>query len=123
MSRRRAKPLPLQMAELAVAVPQVMGHRLTRLAMAGPNPSARDQREFQRMATEKAAAMGEAWFAMWMQGVATQQRLALAAVTGLAMPSTAALTRAGLGVLGHGLAPVHRRAVANAKRLSRTKLK
>jgi hypothetical protein len=28
-----------------------------------------------------------------------------------------------LGVLGKGLAPVHRKAVANAKRLARTKLR
>jgi hypothetical protein len=30
---------------------------------------------------------------------------------------------AALGVLGKGMAPVHRRAVANAKRLGRTKLR
>jgi len=33
------------------------------------------------------------------------------------------LQSAALGVLGHGLAPVHRTAVANAKRLSRTRLR
>lgn len=111
------------MAEMAVAVPQVMGHRLTRMALSGPQPSARDQREFTQMSLEKAAAFGESWFAMWMQAVAAQQRLALTAITSMALPSTAALTRAGLGVLGHGMAPVHRRAVANAKRLGRTKLR
>lgn len=123
MTRPRAKPLPLQMAELALAVPQVVGHRLTRLALAGAAPSARDRREFQRMGAEKAAAFGESWLAMWMQAAQAQQRLALAMVTGMALPSTAALTRAGLGVLGQGLAPVHRRAMANAKRLQRTRLK
>jgi hypothetical protein len=40
-----------------------------------------------------------------------------------AWPSTAALTRAGLGVLGHGMSPVSRRASANAKRLAKTKLR
>ena len=32
-------------------------------------------------------------------------------------------TKGSLGVLGKGLAPVHRKAVANAKRLGRTKLR
>jgi hypothetical protein len=37
--------------------------------------------------------------------------------------SLAQLHHAALGVLGKGLAPVHRKAVANAKRLGRTKLR
>jgi len=34
-----------------------------------------------------------------------------------------AMQKAALGVIGSGLAPVHRKAVANAKRLGRTKLR
>lgn len=122
-SRRRAKPLAVQMAELALAAPQVVGHRVTRMALAGASPSARDRREFHQMGAEKLAAMGESWFAMWVQAFHAQQQLALGMMKTAALPTTAALTRAGLGVLGHGLAPVHQRAVANSKRLARTKLK
>lgn len=123
MTRRTAKPLPVQMAELAFAVPQVVAHRVTRMALAGHAPSARDRKEFQLMSNEKTAAFGQACFAMWLHGFHAQQQLALAMMKTAALPSTAALTRAGLGVLGKGLAPVHRTAVANAKRLSRTPLK
>jgi hypothetical protein len=35
----------------------------------------------------------------------------------------AQLQHATLGILGKGLGPVHRKAVANAKRLARTKLR
>ena len=67
MATRRTRKTPSiarQAAELAVAVPQVIAHRLTRLALAGPAPSARDRREFQRMGAEKAAAFAESWNAM-----------------------------------------------------------
>lgn len=64
---RKAPPVTRQAAELAVAVPQVIAHRLTRLALAGPAPSARDRREFQRMGVEKAAAFAESWNAMARQ--------------------------------------------------------
>jgi hypothetical protein len=37
--------------------------------------------------------------------------------------SVAQLQHATLGILGKGLGPVHRKAVANAKRLARTKLR
>lgn len=123
MPRRRVKPISVQMAELAFAAPQVVAHRVTRMALAGASPSARDRREFHQMGAEKLAAAGEAWFAMWVQALHAQQQLALGAMKTAALPSTASLTRAGLGVLGQGMAPLHRRAVANAKRLARTRLK
>jgi len=49
----------------------------------------------------------------------------LAAATGKTPSAASAkqLHKAALGVLGKGFAPVHRKAVANAKRLSRTKLR
>ncbi len=40
-----------------------------------------------------------------------------------AAASASQLHKAALGVLGKGFAPVHRKAVANAKRLARTKLR
>ena len=126
---RSSRSLATQLTEMAIAVPQVMAHRLTRLARAGPTPSARDRREFDLMSAEKTAAFSESWAAMWMQACVAQQRLAFGWLRSSGWPfvfmqrlpsaatSRAQLTRAGLGVLGKGLAPVHRRAVANAKRL------
>ena len=46
---RKPKPAAVQAAELALAVPQVVAHRMARMALAGHSPSARDQREFQMM--------------------------------------------------------------------------
>ena len=60
----KSPPLARQAAERAVAVPQVIAHRLARLARAGPAPSARDREEFRRMGAEKAAAFAESWNAM-----------------------------------------------------------
>lgn len=86
--------------EMLLASGQVIGMRVGRMALAGPNPSARDRKEFTRMGAEKleaaahsglgmAAQMQKTWWDTWAQ-------LALA-----------------------GLHPVHRAATANARRLSR----
>jgi len=136
MTTRRKRPghsLAVRTAELAFAVPQVVAHRVTRMALSGPKPSTRDRREFERMVAEKNAAFGESWKAMATQAALANQALAasffksfLAVSRGKkpsATRSAAELQRAALGVLGKGLAPVHRKAVANAKRLGRTKLR
>ena len=85
------------------------------------------------MVAEKNDAFGESWRAMAAQAALANQALAasffrsfLAAAAGKKPPAAATakqLHKAALGVLGKGLAPVHRKAVANAKRLSRTKLR
>ena len=132
--RTRAKSsLAQQTAELALAAPQVIAHRMTRMALAGPNPSPRDRKEFVRMVTEKNSAFGEAWQAMALHGARAQQALGASLFASLLSiargrrpspaRSMAQLQHATLGVLGKGLAPVHRKAVANAKRLARTKLR
>lgn len=129
---RKAQTLATQSAELALAVPQVMAHRLTRMALAGAKPSAQDQREMHQMVAEKRQAFAAAWTAMALEGLRTQQQLAISmmglwAPAGWGQTSMGALARqmqgATLSVLGQGLKPVHRKAVANAKRLSRTKLR
>lgn len=132
--RTRAKTsLALQAAELALAVPQVVSHRLARMALSGPRLSERDRKEFALMVAEKNAAFGEAWQAMATHGARANQALAASffkSFLGVARGkrpsparSVAQLHHATLGVLGKGLAPVHRKAVANAKRLGRTKLR
>ena len=109
MTRRKphAQRLARQFTELAFAAPQVVAHRTLRMAAASSPPSARDQAEFMRMGTEKVAAFYQSWGAMWM------------AMWALQFDFARAMSGAALSVTGAGLAPVHRRAVANARRLGR----
>ena len=75
------------------------------------------------MGAEKVAAFGESWQAMALQMVKVQQQFALSMLRGWKLPTASAWQGAALDVLGKGVAPVRRRAVANAKRLQRPKLR
>lgn len=131
--KRKSVSLAVKMAELAFAAPQVVAHRVTRMAVAGPILSQRDRKEFQRMSAEKAEAFAESWNAMTMQVFNANQALAASFFRSFRSPSlrgmpsagavTAQLQSVALDVLGKGLSPVHRKAVANAQRLGRTKLR
>ena len=116
---RRTKSLIGMATELAFAVPLVMGHRLTRMAIAGPSLSARDKTEFRRMSAEKTAAFSKSWSAMGMAAMRAFWSPSLM----MSKPGSARMRNAALSILGKGMAPVHRTAVANAKRLARTRLK
>ena len=120
MPRRRspAPPLARQAGELAFAVPQVVAHRLARLALAGPLPNARDRREFHGMVQEKVHAFWQSWFAMGWAMVEAMQQSWIAGLRGARVPLVD--TQA---VLARGLAPLHRKATANARRLARTRLR
>jgi hypothetical protein len=118
MTRRSSSRLARQATELAVAVPQVMAHRLTRMALAGAQPNARDRREFHGMGQEKVVAMWQSWFAMGTAVVQAQQKIGLAMLQGTRVPLVDTQR-----ILSHALAPVHRKATANAKRLARTRLR
>ena len=133
--RKRARgnsALQKQLAELAIATPQVVAHRGARMALACPQPSARDRREFHGMVAEKQAAFVQSWTGMLAEGWRLQQRLALDAWRGLWLPGgapglqplqmLAQWQQAALQVTGKGLQPVHRKATANARRLARTRL-
>lgn len=125
--RRRKKSFYALSTELALAVPQVMTHRLLRMAAAGDKPSLRDRREFDRMITEKAAAFGHSWADMAVKSLEVNQKLALSFMRSWLTHSPAGahhamqLQRAALNVLAAGMAPVHKRATANARRLNRLK--
>jgi hypothetical protein len=56
--------LAFKIGETMLASAQVIGHRTNRMALAGPTPSARDQREFALMGQEKVAATAESAQAM-----------------------------------------------------------
>ena len=126
---RRRKSLAAQSFELGIAAPQVVAHRLARMASAGASPSARDRAEFHRMGSEKVAAFNEAWAAMAAQALLEQQKFAVTLMQSLWFPwlrpaptaksVSRQLNSAAAAILGKGMAPVRRRAVANAKRLGR----
>jgi len=119
-------------AELAFATPQVIAHRMLRMANAGSSPSVRDRREFQRMGAEKTAAFIESWNAMALETLRAHQALSASFVQAFwsaclqTRPSVGTAMQwhnASLRILGKGMDPVHRRAVANAKRLARVKVR
>ena len=116
--RRRSTTLARQATELALAAPQVVAHRLTRMALAGPTPSARDRREFHGMAQEKLHAFWQSWFAMGWAMTESMQQAWMAMLQGARMPMLDTQR-----ILSRGLAPVHRKATANARRLARTSLR
>ena len=136
MPSRAQRKLAQQTLGLSMAVPQVIAHRVGRMATAGPNPSARDRKEFKQMSAEKTAAFYESWTAMGLAAMKAQQQMAAAmwrtaatapwsrarpgSVNSL-MPTGNTLARHALQVMSQGMAPVHRRAVGNAKRLGRLK--
>ncbi len=132
-STRKARSITTKAAELAIAVPQVVAHRVTRMAVAGPTLSERDQKEFILMLAEKSTAFAQAWQAMATQYMRANQALAASLRRSILSSSprnkpsfrkvAAQLQGAAIDVFDKGLAPVHRKAVANAKRLARTKLR
>jgi hypothetical protein len=118
MTRRKSTRLVRQASELAIAAPQVVAHRLTRLALAGPRPSARDRREFHVMGQEKVRAFWQSWFAMGWAMVEASQKAWIAVLQGARVPMIDTQH-----ILSRGMAPVHKRARANARRLARTALR
>jgi hypothetical protein len=126
---RNSRALAIQSMELAFATPQVVAHRFLRIAGAGSHPSARDWSEFYLMSAEKVAAFTESWNAILWE--LFRANLALTASLGpsfwLRSPFATRWSRAtrrhfertALAVLAKGVAPVHRRAVANMRRLGR----
>lgn len=122
--------LATQTLELSLAAPQVVAQRLTRMALAGAHPSARDRQEFTLMGAEKMLAFQQSWAAMWMQAWRMQMEMAQTMATatlkaamggGAPRPSAwmAQLPQAATRMMAAGLTPVHGKAVANAKRLAR----
>ena len=104
------------------ATPEARKERIEAVE-AGATPDARDRREFTRMGAEKVAAFQQSWWQMGVAALAAQQRVALAMMSGNPARVAQALARAGTDVAAQGLAPVSRRATANAKRLRKTPLR
>jgi hypothetical protein len=95
--------------EIAFAAPQVIFHRMQRIALAGPRPGRRDQLEFTRMGQEKAEAFAESLMAMGLRMWQGQLAMGASVLTHDLHPW--------LATMADGLKPVHRRVTANARRL------
>lgn len=130
---RRSVAVSKKSTELALAAPQVVAHRVTRMALAGINPSTRDQKEFTGMVEEKHTAFVQSWLAMSMEAARVQQRLAWSMWVGLMTPWTLSpvhsLSRlkrqaenGAWAIVEKGLDPIHSKAVSNSKRLAKTPL-
>ena len=133
----------MKVAELAIAAPQVIALRTARMLAAGAHPHARDRREFMRMGTEKVQVFWESMRAISEQMYKTNQEWTFLAMrrwsaawmspwsllTNWAVPLRGPGSRATqkrlqnstLKMIEKGLTPVHKRAAANARRLSRMK--
>lgn len=130
LRRRNTATFATQAMELGFAVPQVVAHRLMRMAAAGSRPSAGDWNEFWLMGAEKIVAYGESCNAMLLEvfranwafalsfGPQWWFRLPLSAHSSRAR-TRRHVERTALAALAKGIAPIHRRAVANARRLGR----
>jgi hypothetical protein len=135
MARRNAL---IRSLELGAAAPAVIAMRTARMMAAGASPTPADRRETSRMVSEKIDAFGTSW---WMMA-SRQQQAALEAwmafarawwapwLRGFALPSSTvarrdlqrlqrSLSRSQAAVYAVGLAPLHRAATANLRRLTR----
>jgi hypothetical protein len=81
--------LACKAGEMALASSQVISQRTRRLALAGPTPNARDQREFALMGQEKSAAVLEVAQAAALPMVTLSQQMAMLAFKQMLTASTA----------------------------------
>jgi len=135
--------------EMFSASTQVVGHRTTRMAMAGPLPNSRDRTEFDLMHHEKVDAAKESVRAIssglmnlsielaletsrsiWAASSATlalgssrttaqwlERQMALLKIATTYPAQPLQLAHSTVHLVQDGLAPIHIRATANAKRL------
>ncbi|MEP7085672.1 MAG: polyhydroxyalkanoate granule-associated phasin [Betaproteobacteria bacterium] len=96
--------LAMKTAEMMVASAQVIGHRTTRMAKAGPSPSARDRKEFALMGQEKLEAARESAQAMSLRMFGMNQRLGTRAVAQMLATTSAMMALAGSRTPGQSVA-------------------
>ena len=117
--RRPGTDTSARLLELGMLAPAVAGSRLARMAWEGASPSARGRRDMVAMVLEKQIAFAQAWSAMCTEAWHLQVRFGLAwfSAAPTAAQSAAMLDNGLQRIVAKGLAPVHRRVVANARRL------
>ena len=136
---RRTRTLARSL-ELSMAAPAVIAMRTARMMASGAAPSAADRREMSRMVSEKTSAFTRSWFAMaarqqraqvewwsafaracWSPSNALRPGFAFDAAKARSLSKRMQASQA--SVLAHGLAPIHRTATANLRRLSKTRVR
>ena len=120
--------------DISLAAPQVVAHRLTRMALAGPVLSSRDQQEFTNMVLEKQLAFAQSWLGAWQAAMQGPWNMAWSMWQNSLSPSKSAFVpwnswqwmNQGMDyqakVANAALAPIQRKAVSNARRLAKTPL-
>lgn len=118
MATRRRRPISpaIKSAEIMAAVPQVVGHRLARMAAARFPLEERDRKEFIRMAAEKPLAFMETWQAMAAGMLGLNRALFTSLFGGRPHPTQ-------MRLFDRMLDPIHRKVTSNARRLRKTKLR
>jgi len=120
---RNLQSLARSTAGLALAVPEVVSHRVMRAALAGPVLSARDRREFQLMGTEKVMAFYESWGAMMVESSMAFMRLWTSPQWWLSPRRLSSHYQdVALGMMSRGMVPIQRAASANATRLRKVRI-
>jgi hypothetical protein len=119
--------LARQIAEINTVVPGIIASRLMRIAWAGTQPSRSDRNEFTRMSSEKwqaasQSAVESTMFFFNLQMEATQSFWQAAMFPWFGIQSRPGNTGSnpGAGLMTAALAPYHRIATANAKRLRKS---
>ena len=122
--RHRSIRLATQAMDLGLAVPEVVARRVARMASAGSSASAADREELLRMSVEKVSAFYESWNAMFLAVWRANLRLFFSTQPWTApwprqhhRARRAEVHHAMLDIVVSGVAPIHRRVIANAKRL------
>jgi len=128
LDRKKNKSISLQSAELAEAVPQVLSNRIAQIASPGLQPSMEDIVELNRMWSEKMLATVASWSEINSECLCYQEKVMEATAKSSSNPwmmpqaflvsSMMFAPSAVMGILGRGLEPVHKVAMANAERLA-----
>lgn len=129
-SSKKAIQVSQKSIELAVTAPQVIAQRLARMAMAGPDPSGRDKKEFVDMVEEKQQAFAESWMNMSLHAMQSNHAMGLSLLEAMVWPKGGSYFKASqqltqqlhdsqVEMLNKGLAPVHKKVLSNAKRLAK----
>ncbi|SHF62404.1 hypothetical protein SAMN02745117_02313 [Lampropedia hyalina DSM 16112] len=130
-THQELRRLSNQTRDLAVAAPHVVALRLNQFAAAGNTPNQRDVAEFTQMIVEKQTAFFQAWSVMMLQTMIAQQSMSvrlwewsLSPLRGNQQAASLALwnqmQNSTLTIANKSLKPISSKAVANAKRLSRS---
>lgn len=119
--------LARQIAEINTVVPGIIASRLMRMATAGTQPSRSDRNELTRMSSEKWQAASQSaveatmfLFNLQMEAMQSFWQAAMVPWLGIQVRTGSPGSNRGAGLMTAALAPYHRIATANARRLRKS---